>query len=129
MIFGSNKQDANEMLDKVLSLMQYPGLILTRSPPFVTASSWAIYDGNRIKKLFGKNSSAPREVASLTKIMTAYTVKRLAEENVVSFKDKVRVTLSASNVIGTHSGLRCGDTISVSDLMYGLMLPSGNDAA
>lgn len=41
----------------------------------------------------------------------------------------VTVTRFAAWIIGTHSGLREGDQVSLKDLFYGMMLPSGNDAA
>lgn len=69
-------------------------------------------------------------MASLTKMMTflvtLQTAKRLAL-NVYS--TRIRVSLEASEMKGTHSGLQCGDTLTIEDLLYCMMLPSGNDAA
>lgn len=42
-------------------------------PPFLSASSWAIYDCRRGKLIAGKNDTTRREVASITKVMTFYT--------------------------------------------------------
>jgi D-alanyl-D-alanine carboxypeptidase len=41
----------------------------------------------------------------------------------------IKVSKQASTVIGTSANLAYGDVLSVYDLFYGLMLPSGNDAA
>jgi D-alanyl-D-alanine carboxypeptidase (penicillin-binding protein 5/6) len=41
----------------------------------------------------------------------------------------VRVTHRIDNVPGTSAQLQTGDTLSLHDLLYGLMLPSGNDAS
>ncbi|MEI4902569.1 hypothetical protein Q8G48_28940, partial [Klebsiella pneumoniae] len=47
-------------------------------PPFVTAKAWAIADGKTGELLWGAQESAPRPIASTTKIMTAWVVLQLA---------------------------------------------------
>lgn len=47
-------------------------LLVDLAPPFVTAKSWAIMDGRTGEILFGKCENDRREIASLTKIMTAF---------------------------------------------------------
>ena len=54
------------------------------------------------------------------------TLKVLDKENLES---KVKVSLRASQMTGTSASLKQGDEVSVRSLLYGLMLPSGNDAA
>lgn len=49
-------------------------LLVDLAPPFVTAKSWAISDGRTGEILFGKCENDRREIASLTKIMTAFVV-------------------------------------------------------
>lgn len=41
----------------------------------------------------------------------------------------IEISCEASNVIGTSADLQEGDTLTINQLLYGLMLPSGNDAA
>ena len=41
----------------------------------------------------------------------------------------IKVSENAGNITGTSAELGVGDVLSVNDLLYGLMLPSGNDAA
>ncbi|MGW4640502.1 D-alanyl-D-alanine carboxypeptidase family protein [Sphaerisporangium sp. NPDC004334] len=67
-------------------------------------------------------------VASLTKVMTAYVVRRSAslDDLVTVSKDDVRH--AAANG-ATHAGLRAGERLTVRDMLYALMLPSGADAA
>ena len=70
------------------------------------------------------------EIASLTKIMTFYTVYKLVEKyNVNIGQELVTVNEAASNMTGTSAELVLGDVFNVQQLLYGLMLPSGNDAA
>jgi D-alanyl-D-alanine carboxypeptidase (penicillin-binding protein 5/6) len=79
--------------------------------------------------LFGKLEKERREVASLTKIMTIYTVLALLDKFKIDMTRLVVIDESVYEVIGTTANLSPGDTLSVNELLYGLMLPSGNDAA
>ncbi len=74
--------------------------------------------------LYSKNADKRHSMASTTKIMTsllAVESGRLQNEIVVS-DDMLRVE-------GTSMGLRSGDRVSLDELLYGMMLSSGNDAA
>ncbi len=69
-------------------------------------------------------------MASLTKIMTLYCCLRLQTQFNINPKAKFqKVSQNASKLIGTTAHLKEGDLISIQDLYYGMMLPSGNDAA
>ena len=70
-----------------------------------------------------------REVASLTKIMTIYTVFALASKLKVDLSERITIHASCESVIGTSADLAAGDTLTIHELLHGLMLPSGNDAA
>lgn len=62
--------------------------------------------------------------------MTAYTVLRLAEQFEIEIeKQLVEIPTWAERVSGTSADLIAGDKLTVLQLMYGLLLPSGNDAA
>jgi microsomal dipeptidase-like Zn-dependent dipeptidase/CubicO group peptidase (beta-lactamase class C family) len=98
-------------------------------PPFVTAKAWAIVDGQSGKFLAGDNEDERRDPASTTKIMTAYLVTRLAEEEPDVLKEVVTFSERADKTPGSTSGLKSGEQVGVGELLYGLMLPSGNDAA
>lgn len=69
-------------------------------------------------------------MASLTKIMTLYVAVKLIKRFSINPETYMLVTTRpAAYINGTHSGLREGDQISLKDAFYGMMLPSGNDAA
>lgn len=74
--------------------------------------------------LFKKNSDLKLPIASLTKLMTAYIL--LDEEDPDAM---VTVSQNAAAITGSRMGLRSGEKISVKNLLYGLLIPSGNDAA
>lgn len=85
-------------------------------------------DNNSI--MFGNCWSKQREVASLTKIMTCYTVLKIIEKyNLNKHSTLVIISKRASTEIGTTADLEEGHILSVWDLLHALMLPSGNDAA
>lgn len=97
-------------------------------PPFVTAKAWAIADGKTGKLLAGHDSGTPRKAASTTKIMAAYVVLKLAEADPKVLEEIVTVSRFAEDTRGSTAGLKEGERVVVSELLYGLLLPSGNDA-
>lgn len=98
--------------------------------PGVTAKSWVIYDVTKRMVVASKKETVQRQVASLTKIMTFYTCLRLVEKYKMNPKTTlVTVSRTAASMPGTSANLREGDQLALHDLFYGLMLPSGNDAA
>lgn len=90
-----------------------------------SAKSMAVIEthGNRI--LYSKNSDEKLPMASTTKIVTAITVLENCDNIDAIVKIKKEVTL----VEGTSIYLKEGEELSVRELLYGLMLQSGNDAA
>jgi len=98
--------------------------------PRVSAMSWAVIDGNTGKLLFGKQEQQRREIASLTKIMTCLTVLQLSDVLALDIHvTKVNIEQGVDEIIGTSANLKPGDRLTVWELLHGLMLPSGNDAA
>jgi serine-type D-Ala-D-Ala carboxypeptidase (penicillin-binding protein 5/6) len=97
-------------------------------PPFVTCKAWAILDGNTGKFLAGDHEDVRRAPASTTKIMTAYLVTSLAEKDPSVLQEIVTFSQRADNTSGSTSDVRAGEKLPVGELMYGMMLPSGNDA-
>jgi D-alanyl-D-alanine carboxypeptidase (penicillin-binding protein 5/6) len=97
-------------------------------PPFVTCKAWAIADGETGKFLWGHDQKKPLDIASTTKIMTAYLVVKYATAHPDALDETVKFSKRADDTIGSSSELRAGEEVSVRELMYGMMLPSGNDA-
>ena len=74
--------------------------------------------------LYEKNANEPALIASTTKIMTALLV--CEQCNVL---DRMRIPKEAVGIEGSSMYLREGEVLTVQELLYGLMLSSGNDAA
>lgn len=69
-------------------------------------------------------------MASLTKMMTALVSLELAQEMRLDIRSTYfKVSIKAATTIGTTANLVDGQVLSIWDLLHGLMLPSGNDAA
>ncbi len=90
----------------------------------VSAASAIVIDASSNRVLYEKDAYTRRGMASTTKIMTAI----LAIEN-LDMNDIVTVSPFASETEGSSIWLSPGEHMSVEDLLYGLMLASGNDAA
>jgi D-alanyl-D-alanine carboxypeptidase len=79
--------------------------------------------------LWGKNSEVASDIASLTKMMTCYLVNHCIKQSLITDQDQITVPREATTLGGTTAYLRAGDHLKVIDLLYAMMLPSGNDAA
>lgn len=90
----------------------------------INAKSYILVDFNTGRILAEKNSDKKQPMASTTKIMTAI----IALEN-GDLSSKVKVSKRAASVGGSSFGLAAGDEISLENMLYGLLLCSGNDAA
>jgi len=98
-------------------------------PPFVSAKAWVIADGRTGKALWGDAQTNPLPMASTTKMMTALVVARIADQDPKALDELVTFSRRADNTTGTTAGIRAGERVKARDLLYGLMLPSGNDAS
>lgn len=94
------------------------------TPPAINARHAVVIDRLSNNILYGKKENEKCKMASTTKIMTALIVIETS-----SLDGIVTVSKSAANIGGSRLGLSTNDKISVHDLLYGLLLCSGNDAA
>ena len=92
--------------------------------PETNSRSCVVIDRNTNTILYGKNENTQRKMASTTKIMTATIII----EN-CNLDETIEVSKKAAGTGGSRLGLKTGDKITIRDLLYGLMLCSGNDAA
>lgn len=90
----------------------------------ISAGSAILMDAQTGRVLYEKEANRQRLMASTTKIMTALVV--CEQMNVL---DRVAVPKEAVGIEGSSMYLQTGEILTVQDLLYGLMLHSGNDAA
>lgn len=91
----------------------------------INSKNAVIYDRESKTIIWGKDENKKVPMASTTKIMTAIIML----ENITNFDKKIKVSKQAATTGGSRLGLKIGDIITYNDLLYGLMLCSGNDAA
>lgn len=90
-----------------------------------SAKAMCVIDKDSKRILYSKNENEKLPMASTTKVVTAITVI----QNCDNLDNFVQVDDCSVGVEGTSIYLKKGELISVRDLLYGLMLRSGNDAA
>lgn len=107
-------------------LFPYPRLALAAPvpEPDITAKAAVLIDGDTGQVLFGKDAGRRSEPASTTKILTALVALRQG-----NLQDLVTVSKTAWGLEGSSAYLEPGEQQSLQNLLYALMLPSGNDAA
>lgn len=92
--------------------------------PTLQASAYVVMDLRSGKILSEKKMSERRSIGSITKLMTALII---LDEN--DLNDIVKVPASATKIEGSRIWLASGEKITIRDLLYGLLIHSGNDAA
>ena len=92
-------------------------------PPSLSADALLVYDVDAQRTLYSRDADAALPPASLTKLMTALLA---FEEG--RFDDEVEIA-AEDLVDGAAMGLAAGDVVSVEELLWGLLVASGNDAA
>lgn len=90
-----------------------------------SAKSMFLFDANTKREIYTKNCNQKLALASTTKIVTAITTLENFKGNL---DEKIIVPNDAVGLEGTSMYLKKGEQVSVRELLYGLMLPSGNDA-
>lgn len=97
---------------------------VSSKPPKIDAGAAVVIDMRSGRVLYEKNATSIRSIASTTKIMTAI----VAIEN-GNLSDKIKVSKRAASIRGSTINLKEGEELTLKELLYGLMLRSGNDAA
>ncbi|MBQ2614022.1 MAG: D-alanyl-D-alanine carboxypeptidase [Clostridia bacterium] len=95
-----------------------------KAAPGVSAKACVVLEPESGRVLYQKNAQTPMAMASTTKIMTALTAIEHSPIDVT-----ITVSNTAAGVEGSSMYLQAGEKLTLEELLYGLMLASGNDAA
>src|SRR5690606_33961095 len=97
----------------------------------INAKSWLLLDATSNKILASSQPDMRIEPASLTKLMTAYVVFGALKEKKLDLEQKVTISTNAWRVDPSSSKMfiEPRTPVSIDDLLYGLIVQSGNDAA
>lgn len=105
-------------------LLLFIFLIVPFSVKAISASSYIVMDMDSGRVLEGNNIDKERLIASITKIMTAIVAIEYG-----NLEDKVKINEEVLKAYGSGIYVEVGEELILDDLLYGLMLRSGNDAA
>jgi D-alanyl-D-alanine carboxypeptidase (penicillin-binding protein 5/6) len=113
----------------LLSLLSVHAAVMpVPSPPRLAAESFLLIDANSGRILAEKNIDKKMEPASITKLMTAYVVYKELDSGRMSMDEEVSISKKAWQMKGSKMFIEVGNKVSVRDLLYGLVIQSGNDA-
>lgn len=120
-----SSEEINDLNNSISNSKLVDNSVNKISVPELNSRKVIVYDRLSGKKVYGKNENKETAMASTTKIMTAIIVI----ENCKNFNDVVTISSKAANIGGSRLKLNTNDKITVNDLLYGMLLRSGNDAA
>ncbi|GEN23875.1 D-Ala-D-Ala carboxypeptidase [Halomonas cupida] len=104
-------------------------LVMIPASPQIAATSWILIDANSGRVLAERNPDERVPPASLTKLMTAYLVERELERGNIQPDDMVPISENAWRTGGSKMFVEVGTRVSVTDLLHGIVIVSGNDAS
>ena len=104
------------------------------SAPVPRGKAWILMDHTSGQVLAGENIDTPLDPASITKVMTSYVVAAEMARGKVKADDMVRISENAwrsggAGTDGSYSALAVNSEVKLDDILHGLVIQSGNDAA
>ncbi len=119
------------LLSLLLSAASYALPVQLAEPPVLGARAYVLYDFSSNQVLLGQNAHARLEPASLTKLMTAYLTFSAIKQGTLKLDQSIAVPVDATRNSGGESRmlLKPGQSVTVDELLHGLIVQSGNDAA
>lgn len=99
------------------------------NPPAISSKSFLLMDADTRHVVAELDSNTPLPPASLTKIMTSYVTASELAAGRVKANDEVPVSVKAWRTGGSKMFIREGTTVSLEDLLRGIVIQSGNDAS
>jgi len=104
-------------------------IVIVPKPPEIKVESYVLYNPNTGTIIASEEETNQIKPASITKLMTAYTVFHAIKEEQIAMDDPVRVSDYAMSVGGSTMFLNQYMDVTVEDLIQGMIIISGNDAS
>jgi D-alanyl-D-alanine carboxypeptidase (penicillin-binding protein 5/6) len=106
-----------------------PPVTIVPAPPALAAKAWILADFDSGAVLAEGNADARVEPASITKIMTIYSVSQLLKAGRIKLTDSVPISAKARSMTGSRMFVEAGANVTLEELMKGDIIQSGNDAS
>ncbi|MEK7535322.1 MAG: serine hydrolase [Patescibacteria group bacterium] len=126
-LYGSANEKRSEdssLGDKLDSLTNYVGILPQARAPLIYSKQYLLLDATTSEIIVSEGADTPIPIASTTKMTTA-----LVASSLLSLDKVVTISSKPPTIQGSKIGLRPGEKITVRDLIFGLLIYSGNDAA
>lgn len=118
-------RSANPIVEEMKPLEQADDV---EGVPFVSCKAWVVADALTGRVLGGKRSDEPLDIASTTKMMTMLLIATEVDQDPTLLGQQIRFSKRADETPGSSTTIRAGESVTLRDALFGLMLPSGNDA-
>ena len=125
-VFYANPPTSGDLSRPISGVSNNP--LITPTPPTLNAKAYILIDVNSGKILAEKNSDEKLPPASLTKMMTLYVISNALGHNQIHLTDLVRISQEAWKTGGSRMFVKEGQSVSIEDLLKGIIVDSGNDA-
>ena len=119
----------NLLVLPLLTSMVAFGQSFVPDAPELDLKSYILIEPNTNTVIAEFNSSSEIEPASMTKIMTVYVTADQISNDLISIDDEVLISEKAWRMEGSRMFVEAGKKVSVSDLLKGIIIQSGNDAS
>ena len=119
----------NLLVLPLLTSMVAFGQSFVPDAPELDLKSYILIEPNTNTVIAEFNSSSEIEPASMTKIMTVYVTADQISNDLISIDDEVLISEKAWRMEGSRMFVEAGKKVSVSDLLIGIIIQSGNDAS
>lgn len=103
--------------------------LVTPGPPDLDAKGYILLDAYSGKVIAEKNADQRMAPASLTKLMTMYVISAALKNGTIHPDDKVHISTKAWQTGGSKMFVKVNDDVPIKDLLQGIVVASGNDAA
>ncbi len=135
MMYSEKSYSVKSVLNLIVFVLVFLSFKLAQAampvpaPPNVAAKNYYVVDFASGKVLAEKNPDVQVEPASITKMMTSYVVYKELDADRISMDDMVDISEKAWRMGGSRMYLEVNTSVSVHDLLKGLIIQSGNDAS
>lgn len=107
----------------------YAATMPTPAAPIIGAKSYLVIDSKTGHEIAALDADAALAPASLTKIMTTYVVFSALKQGQITLDEEVTISEKAWRTEGSRMFIEVGTRVTVKDLVFGMIVQSGNDAS